>query len=110
MSFAMRRMFQALHRRNLTSSAVALFFAFVALAFLPEHSYRLQQHGTAYLVQAGTVALAGLIVCTLALVVLLKDKRGGYPTMRCSLAALLWALACFPVVFLTVVVVGGLLR
>ena len=103
-------MFRVLHHRSLTASAVALFFGYLAFAFLPEYGYRLQQQGSVYLVQAGVAALAGWLVCALTLAVLIRDNRSGYPAMRCSVATLIWALACFPVLFLTVIVVGGLVK
>src|ERR1035441_573988 len=103
----MSRVFQLLHHRSLTLSIVAVFFAFLALAFLPEHSYRLQQQRTAYLTQAGITAGLGLVVCAFTLILLLRDNRSGYASFRCSLATLLWALACLPVLFLTLVVVGA---
>jgi len=106
----MRRIAQFLHHRSLTVSIIALFFALYAFAFLPEHSYRLHQQGAAFLTQAGMAAALGLLYCAFTLVILLRDNRSGYPSFRCSLATLLWALACFPVLFLTVVVVGAFWR
>src|SRR5258708_6599629 len=103
----MRRIFQFLHHRSLTVSVIALFFALLAFAFLPEHSYRLHQQGAAFLTQAGIAAVLGLLYCAFNLVILLRDNRSGYPSFRCSLATLLWALACLPVLFLTMVVLGG---
>jgi hypothetical protein len=107
---SMKRVFQLLHHRSLTASVVALFFALLSFAFLPEHSYRLQQQGAGYLTPASITALVSLVVCAFTLVVLLRDNRSGYPSMRCSLATLLWALACVPILFLTLVVIGGFLR
>jgi hypothetical protein len=106
----MRRLSQILHHRSLTVSVIALVLAFYALAFLPEHSYRLSQQGTAFLTQAAIAAALGLIWCAFALWILLRDNRSGYPSFRCSLATLLWALACFPVLLLTLTVVGELWR
>ena len=106
----MRRLLQFLHHRSLTVSVIALVLAFYALAFLPEHSYRLHQQGAAFLTQAAVAATLGLIWCAFTLWILLRDNRSGYPSFRCSLATLLWALACFPVLFLTVIVVGELCR
>jgi len=103
-------MFHVLHHRSLTVSTIALLIAFVIFGFVPEHGFRLQQQGASYLVQAGTAALIGLLMCTLTLIILLKDNRSGYPSMRCSLATLFWAFACVPVFFLTVIVIDGLLR
>ena len=107
---SMKHVFQLLHHRSLTVSVIALFFALLAFAFLPEHSYRLQQQGAGYLTSAGIAALLGLIFCAFTSVILLRDNRSGYPSMRCSLATLLWALACVPIFFLTVVVIGGFFR
>ena len=106
----MRRFLQFLHHRSLTVSIVALVFGFYAFAFLPEHSYRLHQQREAFLTQAGTAAGLGLLWCVFTLFMLLGDNRSGYPSFRCSLATLLWALACLPVLFLTVVVIGGFWR
>jgi len=106
----MRRLPQFLHHRSLTVSVIALFFAFHAFAFLPEHSYQLHQRRAAFLTQAGIAAALGLFWCAFTLFILLRDNRSGYPSFRCSLATLLWGLACFPVLFLTAVVIGGLWR
>ena len=103
-------MSQAVHHRSLASSAVALAFGFVALAFVPEHQYRLQEQGDGYLLRAAAVAVAGLTMCTFTLIVLLRDNRSGYPAMRGSLAALFWAIACVPVLLLTIIVFRGLTR
>jgi hypothetical protein len=40
----------------------------------------------------------------------LRDNRSGYPSFRCSLATLLWALACVPVALLALNVIGGFFR
>ena len=106
----MKRIGQLMHHRSLTLSVIALFFALYAFAFVPEHSYRLHQQGAVFLWQAGIAAALGLLVCAFTLVILLRDNRTGYPSFRCSVATLLWALACFPDLFLTVLVVGGLWR
>jgi hypothetical protein len=106
----MRRLLQLLHHRSLTVSIIGLFLGFYAFAFLPEHSYRLHQQGVAFLTQAGIAAALGLLWCLFTLFILLRDNRSGYPSFRCSLATLFWALACFPVLFLTVVVIGGFWR
>ena len=103
----MRRLFQVLHHRSLTVSIVALFLAFYAFAFLPEHSYWLRQQGEPFLIQAGIAAMVGLLYCAFTLVILLRDNRSGYSSFRCSLATLLWALACVPILFLALVVIGG---
>jgi hypothetical protein len=106
----MRRLFQIVHHRSLTASVTCLFFAFFAFAFLPEHSYRLQQQDASYLTVATLTALLGLVICAFTLFILVRDNRTGYPSFRCSLATLLWALACVPVFFLTLIVIGGLFR
>jgi hypothetical protein len=106
----MRRIGQILHHRSLTASAVALFFAFLAFAFLPEYGYRLQHQGAAFRTQAGITALLGLLACASTLMILLRDNRSGYPSLRCSLATLLWALACVPVSLLALNVIGGYFR
>jgi hypothetical protein len=106
----MRRLFQFLHHRSLTVSVIALCFACYAFAFLPEHGYRLHQQGAAFLTQAGIAAALGILYCAFNLVTLLRDDRSGYPSFRCSLATLLWALACLPILFLAAVVIGGLWR
>jgi uncharacterized membrane protein len=84
---------------------VALAFALLAFGFLPEHAYRLEQQDASYLRPAAATALLGLFICTLTLILLLRDNRSGYPAPRCALATFLWALACVPVCGLTVVVV-----
>jgi hypothetical protein len=106
----MTRLLQFLHHRSLTVSVIALVLGCYAFAFLPEHSYRLNQQRATFITQAGIAAALGLFWCVFTLFVLLRDNRSGYPSFRCSLATLLWALACFPVLFLTVVVVGGFWR
>jgi hypothetical protein len=102
--------FQFLSHRGLTLSILALFFGLFAFGFLPEHRYRFQQHGAAYLTSAGITASVGLAICALTLGILLKGNRSGYSSSRCALATLLWALACVPVLFLTAVVIEELLR
>jgi membrane protease YdiL (CAAX protease family) len=104
----MKRLSQFLHHRSLTVAVVALVLAFYALAFLPEHSYRLHQQRAAFLTQAAIAAALGVIWCVFTLCILLRDNRSGYPSFRCSVATLLWALACFPVLLLTLIVVGEL--
>lgn len=106
----MRRLLQFLHHRSLTASLASSFFAFLALAFLPEHSYRLRQQGMGYLTPAAVTAFLSLTVCSITLFILVRDNRSGYPPFRCSLATLLWALACVPVFWLILVVAGGFLR
>jgi hypothetical protein len=106
----MRCVYQFLHHRSLTVSIIALFLALVPLGFLPEHAFRLQQQGAAYLRSAGIIAALDVLSCAFALIILVKDNRSGYPSYRCSLATLLWALACVPVILLIVVVIGDLLR
>lgn len=85
---------------------ISLLLALHAFAFLPEHAYRLQHGGVAFLAQAAVAAGLGLLFCALTLFILLRDNRSGYPSFRCSLATLLWALACLPIFFLTWVVIG----
>jgi len=106
----MRRLSQLLRHRSLTVSVIALVLAFYALAFLPEHSYRLRQQGAAFLTQAAIAAALGLSLCVFTLCILLRDNRSGYPSFRCSLATLLWALACFPILLLTLIVAGEFWR
>ena len=91
-------------------SVIAVVLGFYAFAFLPEHSYRLHQQGAAFLTQAAIAVVLGLCWCAFTLLILLRDNRSGYPSMRCSLATFLWSLACLPVLFLTVVVIGGFFR
>ena len=106
----MRRISQFVHHRSLTAAAVSLFFAFLAFALLPEYAYRLQQQGASFLTQAWIITLLGLLACAFTLMILLRDNRSGYPSFRCSLATLLWALACVPVSLLALNVIGGLFR
>lgn len=106
----MTRLLQILHHRSLTASLSSLFFAFLAFVFLPEHSYRLRQQGMSYLTPAAITALVGLAICGLTFFILIRDNRSGYPSFRCSLATLLWALACVPVFWLLLVVAGGFVR
>ena len=106
----MHRLFQTLHHRSLTISSVAVVFAFLAFGSLWEHRFRMEQEGTRYFIQAGTVAFLGLLVCIVGLINLLKDDRSGYPSMRLSVATLLWALASFPIIGLSLMVVATLLR
>ena len=106
----MSRTFQLLHHRSLTVSIVALFMGFYALAFLPEHGYWLQQNRATFLLQSALAAGLGMLYCAFNLVILLRDNRSGYPSFRCSLATLLWTLACFPVLFLAIVVIGDLCK
>jgi cell division protein FtsW (lipid II flippase) len=106
----MKRVFQILHHRSLSASIVALFFALLAFGLLPEHAYRIRQQGAAFLRHAGTMALIGCLVCVFTLIMLLRDNRSGYPPHRCSIATLLWALACVPIFLLAVVVIGELLK
>lgn len=106
----MRRISQFLHHRSLTVAVISLFFALLALGFLMDHGYRLHQHRSAFLRHSGIAAALGVLYCAFTLVLLLKDNRSGYPSFRCSLATLLWALACFPILLLTAVVVKELVR
>src|SRR5258708_7613891 len=99
----MKHIFRILHHRSLTASIVALCFAFLAVAFLPEYNYRLQHQGAPYLWQIGITVLSGVVVCLVTFLGLLKDGANGYPSFRCSLATLLWAPACVPIGFLAAV-------
>jgi hypothetical protein len=81
----MKGLSQLLHHRSLTVAMVALVLAFYALAFLPEHAYRLHQQGAAFLTYAAIGAALGAIWCLFTLYVLLRDNRSGYPSFRCSL-------------------------
>jgi hypothetical protein len=104
----MRRLSQFLHHRSLTFSLIGLLFALFGIMFLPElpeHTYRLQRHGAAFLTQAAIAAALGLLYCAFNLWILLRDNRSGYPSFRCSLATLLWAFACTPVLVLSAAVV-----
>jgi len=83
---------------------VTLLFAALAIGTFP-----LERH-TENLAQSGSVAVLGLLACTLTLIVLLRDNRTGYPSFRCSVASLLWSLACVPIVWLSVVVVNRALE
>ena len=106
----MIRLFQIVHHRSLTASTVAVSFAFLAVGFLPESAYRMEQQGASYIRPAAITALLGVFICALTLVILLRDNRSGYPAFRCSLATFLWALACVPVCGLTLVVVSRLFK
>ena len=89
---------------------MALFFGLLALSFLFERGYRLQQQGSTFLVQSGVAAILGLLFCAFTLIVLLRDNRSDYPSFRCSLATMLWGLSCFPIFALVVIVVRDLCR
>ncbi len=106
----MKRILKILHHRSLTISLVACFFGVNAFAFIPEHGYRLHQQGTRFLFNAGIAATVALVADIITLIVLLRDDRSGYPSMRFSLATLLWALGCFPTGWLAVIVLGGVLK
>ena len=60
--------------------------------------------------QSGAAAILGLLYSAFTLIVLLRDNRSGYPSFRCSLATMLWGLACFPVLVLVVIIVRDLWR
>jgi hypothetical protein len=96
-----------IHHRSLTASIIELLFAFFAFAFLPEQDFRIQRQGLSYLVPAAVTALLGVVVCILTLIILLRDNRSGYPAIRCSLATLLWAMGCVPILFLAMSVAGS---
>ena len=106
----MRRFFQICHHRSLTLSMIALFLAFCSFGFLFEHSYQLRMQGARFLTGAGIMALLGLIVCTVVIINLIRDDRSGYPSFRLSLATLLRALACFPIVFLAATVMADFFK
>jgi len=106
----MKRLLQLVHHRSLTASVASLLVAFAASGFIPEHRYRIQQQGMGYLAPAACQALLGWFICALTLFILIRDNRSGYPSFRLSLATLLRALACAPILFLTVVVVSGFLK
>jgi len=92
----MKRIAHLLHHRSLTVSVIALLFGMYAVAFLPEHSYRIHEQGPTFLLQAGIAAAFGLLYCAFTLVILLRDNRSGYPSFRCSLAGPLRAFRfCF---------------
>jgi hypothetical protein len=105
----MRWIWKFLHHKSLTVSCVALTFALLAVGALPIHSHPVQELGIDHSTLPAIVALLGLLVCGLTLVVLLKDGRSNYPPLRLSLATMLWALSCAPVVVLAFVVGRGLL-
>ena len=105
---SMRRLLRFLHHRSLSASLVSLFFGFLALGFLPEHTYRLRQQGMGYLTSAAVATILSLAVCSITLFILIRDNRSGYPAFRCSLATLFWALGCAPVIWLILVLVGEL--
>ena len=106
----MSRISRILHHRSLTVSVAGLFFALLAFSFFPEHAYRLHRWGRVFLVQCGIAAALGLLYSMFTLIVLLRDDRSGYPSFRCSLAILLWALASIPSLLLAVFVVGEVCR
>ena len=81
-----------------------LLFAALAIGVFP-----LEQRSQ-NLSQAGAVAILGLLACAFTLVILLRDNHAGYPSFRCSVATLLWSLACVPIIWLSVVVVSRVLE
>jgi hypothetical protein len=103
----MKRISQLLRHRSLTLSFVTLFGALLATTFLPEHAYRLQQHGATYLRPAAIIATLGFSVSVFTLIRLLKDTAG-YPSHRCSIATLLWALGSVPILLLCLTVISAL--
>jgi hypothetical protein len=106
----MRLVSRLFHHRSLTLAIIALFFALHALGVLTARGYQLYEKRSAFLRQSGIAAALGVLYCAFTLIILLKDNRSGYPSFRCSLATLLWALACFPILLLTAVVVRELWR
>ena len=100
----LRTFSQLSHHRSLTASVVTLVFAVLAIGTFP-----LEQH-TQNLPQSGSVAVLGLLACAFTLVVLRRDNRTGYPSFRCSIATLLWSLACVPIIWLSMVVVSRVLE
>jgi len=105
----MRRLLRFLHHRSLSTSIAALVLSLLPIGLLPESAYRLKHQAGAYLAQAGLTVFFGLLFSALTLVILIRDNRSGYPSFRCSLATLLWAFACVPVVYLGAVVIRTLL-
>jgi hypothetical protein len=106
----MRQVFQILHHRSLTISVLGAFFAVLATVFMPESWYRWQHLGMKYLMPAGIIALLGLTDCAVTFVCLLRDDKSGYPSFRLSVATLLWAVACVPILFLSLVLIGFVLQ
>jgi hypothetical protein len=102
----MRTISEFFHHRSLTVSIVALFFGLWASACIPHYA----TDATKWLLDAAFVAGLGLTFCTLNLILLLRDNRTGYESFRLSLATLLWAIACFPIVLLAIGVVQGILK
>lgn len=102
----MKTLSQFFHHRSLTVSIVALFFGLWALACMPYYATDERR----WLLDAAFVAGLGLTYCTLNLILLLRDNRTGYQSFRLSLATLLWALACFPIVLLVIGVVRGVFK
>jgi hypothetical protein len=102
----MKTLSQIFHHRSLTISIVALFFGLWALTCFQYDATDARR----WLLDAAFVAGLGLTFCTLNLILLLRDNRTGYESFRLSLATLLWALACFPIVLLAIGVVGGVLK
>lgn len=105
---AVARLFRILHHRSLTLSVIATFLALIAITFLPESDYRLRHLGADYLLPASVIAISGFAVCCLTFVNLLRDDKSGYEGFRLSVATLLWALACIPISFISLIVIAGL--
>jgi hypothetical protein len=101
----MKPLFCILHHKSLTLSLVALSVALFATSLLPDHNYRMQQ-GNIYFFLALTVVVAGLAFCAITLINLGLDRRSGYPSLRCSLATVILALAWGPIAFLGFVLMG----
>lgn len=85
-------------------------FGLNAFAFLPEHTFRLRQQGISFLIHSGIAAALAVLLAIITLIVLIRDDRNAYPSMRLAVATFLWALACFPTGWLTIIVVGEVLR
>jgi hypothetical protein len=104
------RIMAVFHHRSLTISITSLCFSFLVSGLLPMFAYRRQQQGAEYLATAGLAVISGVAVCSFNLFILLKDNRSGYPSWRCSLATLLWAIACAPICIFLVLLVREFLR
>jgi hypothetical protein len=94
------------YHKSLTLSLVASMFAILATSFLPEHEYRMEHQASSYYFPALATALVGLAICIFTLLNLIRDNRSGYPSFRCSLATMLWALACVPIGFLGFLIIS----
>lgn len=95
------RLFQSLHHRSLTVSAVAVFLAFLASGFLVESKW---EQAPEWLLSAYIVAILSFATCCVGFLNLLKDDKSGYGGFHLSVATLLWALACLPISLLFLIV------